>query len=99
MDRARVEQICSLFGECTHQEQLSLLDRLPACLCRDFISLLPPEMVSMIMAYLDPKDLLNSCLLVSRSICCIENCPQYYFQGCWSKLLSRPVVVHRVGGG
>lgn len=60
----RVELLCKLFSQCSHQEQVTLMERLPVYLRRDFLSLLPPELVVKILYYLEPSDVFN-CLLVS----------------------------------
>lgn len=62
---SRVELLCDLFSRCTHREQVVVLEQLPEYLKRDFVSLLPPELVMKILCYLDPMDVLG-CLLVSR---------------------------------
>ena len=62
-----VEAVCELFSRCSHRQQVLLMDdRLPIFLKRDFVSLLPPEIVVIILGYLEPRDIFR-CLLVSRS--------------------------------
>ena len=62
-----VDAVCELFSRCSHRQQLELLqDRLPRFLRRDFVSLLPPELVSHLLRFLTVRDVFR-CLLVSRS--------------------------------
>ena len=62
-----VETICELFSKCSLRQQVHLMkDRLPEFLKRDFIALLPPEIVSKILSYLETGSVFN-CLLVSRN--------------------------------
>jgi len=72
------EAICDLFNQCSHQQQLSLLKKLSLFLKRDFITLLPPEIVAMILSYVEPVHVIKSYMLVridlatSRSITMIS---------------------------
>lgn len=61
-----VDAVCELFSRCSHRQQVELVeDRLPMFLKRDFVSLLPPEMVVKILSFLEAGDIFK-CLLVSR---------------------------------
>ena len=60
-----VRLIHELFRACSHQDQLKLLEDLPSYLNRDFVSLLPLELVEEILSYLSPSSVLGSCILVS----------------------------------
>ncbi len=53
-----------LFSHCSHQEQLTLLQELPKFLCRDFIVLLPLDVVPLILEYLEPAHVITSCMMV-----------------------------------
>ncbi len=53
-----------LFSYCSHQEQLTLLQELPKFLCRDFIVLLPLDVVPLVLEYLEPADIITSCMMV-----------------------------------
>ncbi len=67
LDRpSRVDLLCDLFGHCTHREQVEVLERLPGFLVRDFIILLPPELVQKIICYLSGRDIFT-CMLVSQA--------------------------------
>lgn len=59
--------VCDIFSHCSHTEQVTLLEeRLPLYLKRDFVSILPPEIVIKILSYLETGDIFR-CLLVSRN--------------------------------
>ena len=59
--------VCNAFSRCSHRQQVRLMDEcLPAYLRRDFLSLLPPELVLKILSYIDLVDLCR-CLLVSKN--------------------------------
>ena len=60
-----VRLIHELFCACSLQDQLKLLEDLPSYLNRDFVSLLPLEVVEKILSYLSPSSVLGSCILVS----------------------------------
>ena len=74
-----VELMCELFSRCSHRQQVCLLeDRLPRFLQRDFVSLLPPEIVGHILRFLEARDVFR-CLLVSRSwLKIITNCQAFW---------------------
>ena len=66
-DHQLVDLVCELFSHCSHRQQLELLkDRLPRFLKRDFLSLLPPEVVGHVLRFLGVRDVFR-CLLVSRA--------------------------------
>lgn len=56
--------ILELFSRCTHQEQLELIEELSLYLKRDFIKLLPIEVVEKVLSYL-PVSSVASCVRVS----------------------------------
>lgn len=62
--RSRVVLLKQLLVVCTHQEQLAVEEALSSYLCRDFLTLLPPELVCKILSYLDYKEVLKHCSLV-----------------------------------
>ena len=93
LDRlSRIELLCDLFSHCTHREQVEILERLPAFLQRDFLSLLPPELVVLILSYFDAKEIFK-CMLVSRHwYDVITNCEPY-----WKSVLLRRVgITHHI---
>ena len=60
------DAVCKLYSLCSHTQQVVLMNELlPLYLKRDFISLLPPEIVVKILSYLEAGDIFR-CLLVSR---------------------------------
>ena len=61
---SRLELLTQLIGQCTLQEQLSVVRILPGFLSRDFLVLLPPELVVKILLHLDYRDVLLKCSLV-----------------------------------
>ena len=62
-----VDALCESFSRCSHRQQVQLMeDRLPQFLKRDFLTLLPPEIVVKILGYLETGAVFN-CLLVSRN--------------------------------
>ena len=62
-----LDVICELFSRCSHGQQVQLMeDRFPRFLKRDFVTLLPPEIVAKILSCLETGDVFR-CLLVSRS--------------------------------
>lgn len=59
--------VCELFSRCSHRQQVQLMDdRLPLFLKRDFLTLLPPELVLKILKFLDTGDVFK-CLLVCHN--------------------------------
>ena len=59
--------VCELFSRCSHRQQVHLMeDRLPLFLKRDFLTLLPPELVLKILTFLETGNVFK-CLLVCRS--------------------------------
>lgn len=62
---SRLEEIYSLFAECSHQEQLRVLETLPSLITRDFVGGLPAAVVPLLLSYLAAEDL-AACVLVSR---------------------------------
>ena len=66
-DAELADLVCSVFSRCSHRQQVRLMDEcLPVYLQRDFLSLLPPELVLKILGYVDPVGLCR-CLLVSKN--------------------------------
>lgn len=59
----RIRTFDSLIGLCGSKEMIHLSDILPNLLYRDFIRLLPIEISTHILMYLDEKSLLNCCLV------------------------------------
>ncbi len=57
-------KILELFSQCTHQEQLWLIDELALYLKRDIIGLLPTEIVEIVLSYM-PLSTVLTCLSVS----------------------------------
>ena len=74
-----VEAVCKLFSRCSHRQQVQLMDnRLPIFLKRDFLTLLPPELVIRILSFLEEGDIFK-CLLVSRNWnIVITNCEPFW---------------------
>ena len=62
---SRVDLVKQLLGHCTHQEQLAIMEALSTYLCRDFLTLLPPELVFRILCLLDYREVLEHCSMVS----------------------------------
>ncbi len=83
LDRSsRVDLMCELFDLCPHREQIEILARLPGFLLRDFIGLLPPELVEKILCYLHGQDVFT-CMLVSRAwYRAITHCEQFWRTYC-----------------
>ena len=61
---SRIDFVKQLLGYCTHQEQLAIMEALCACLCRDFLTLLPSELVFKILCLLDYREVLRHCSMV-----------------------------------
>ena len=59
----RIQTLDSLIGLCGSKEMIHLSDILPNLLYRDFIRLLPAEISTRILMYLDEKSLLSCCLV------------------------------------
>ena len=74
-----VDAVCELFSRCSHRQQVQLVDDyLPTYLKRDFMSLLPPEIVVKILSFLTAGDIFK-CLLVSRGWnAVITNCEPFW---------------------
>ena len=63
---ARVELVCSVLASLSLRDQLSVRDVISSLLLkRDFLTLLPPELVAHVLACLPPRDALR-CVRVSR---------------------------------
>ena len=62
---SRISSIHKLFSECSHQEQLHLLEDLADHLKKDFFQLLPLELVEQVLSYLPPICILGSCVQVT----------------------------------
>lgn len=65
---SRILSIHKLFSECSHQEQLHLLEELTDHLKTDFFQLLPLELVEQVLSYLPPTCILGSCVQVTVPI-------------------------------
>lgn len=61
---SRVDLVKQLLGYCTHQEQLAIMEALSTYLRRDFLTLLPPELVFKILCLLDYREVLGYCSMV-----------------------------------
>ena len=74
-----MDLVCELFSRCSHRQQVWLVeDGLPRFLKRDFVSLLPPEIVGLLLRFLGIRDVFG-CLLVSRSwYKIISNCQTFW---------------------
>lgn len=91
--RSRVELMCELYGHCTHREQVEILERLPGFLLRDFIALLPPELVEKILCYFEGRDIFT-CMLVSKAwYRTITHCEKYWKTYCRRIGLTRQMVM------
>ena len=62
-ENQRIRTLDSLISLCGSKEMIHLSDLLPNLLYRDFISLLPTEISTHILMYLDEKSLLSCCLV------------------------------------
>ena len=67
-------KILELFSRCTHQEQLELMEELFLYLKRDFIRLLPIEVVEKVLSYL-PVYSVVSCVRVSLQFFALDSIP------------------------
>ena len=81
---SRIELLCKLFSQCSHHEQVILMERLPVYLRRDFLGLLPSELVTKILCYLRLGDVFNCLSVSSRWNQIITDCDQY-----WKVVLKR----------
>ena len=79
---SRVKLLCTLFSQCSHHEQVMILERIPACFKRDYLSLLPPELVVKVLCFLGADDIF-SCMLVCRHWCrVVSECDPYWTSLC-----------------
>lgn len=78
MASCKADEVCTLFLQCTHAEQLELLTKLANLICRDFIGRLPDLVVCCILQYLPIKDVI-SCMRVSHHwYSVIQECQHYW---------------------
>lgn len=61
----RISAVHEAFKQCTHKEQLQLLDELAEYFKRDFLILLPLEITELIVSYLPLSCVLGTCTCVS----------------------------------
>ena len=88
---SRIELLCRLFSQCSHHEQVILMERLPVYLRRDFLSLLPTELVPKILCYLRLGDVFSCLSVSSRWNQIITDCDQY-----WKLVLMRAGLTSRM---
>ena len=81
---SRTDLICELFAQCTHTEQLALLERLPRLITRDFIAYLPTPLTARILSFLPLPDVMV-CLRVSKTwYQAVHECEPYWIELCYS---------------
>lgn len=81
---SRTDLICDLFLQCTHQEQLALIERLPRLITRDFIAYLPTPLTARILSFLALSDVMV-CLRVNKTWKqTVEECEPYWLEVCSS---------------
>ncbi len=71
---SRVDFVKQLLGHCTHQEQLAIMEALSTYLCRDFLTILPPEVVFKILCLLDYREVLQHCCMVRPRLRAVTEC-------------------------
>ena len=87
-----MEEICELFLQCSHSEQLILMKKLPSLIRRDFIGQLPLLALVRVLHHLPTKDII-SCLRVCRYwYTTIKSCDIYWRSVCLQCGLSLDVV-------
>ena len=91
-----VNEICALFLQCNHYQQLEVLKRLPRLICRDFIGTLPLPAVTAILQHLPLPDVLLSCLKVCKTWrTIIQQCDPYWMWVCLNSGLTAPSLRQR----
>lgn len=81
---SRSDLISELFLQCTHQEQLALLEQLPRLITRDFIAYLPTPLTARILSFLSLSDVMT-CLRVSKTWYeAVHECEPYWLELCYS---------------
>ena len=79
---SRVELICQLYLQCTHEDQLALIDLLPRLITRDFIAYLPTPLTARILSFLPLAEVLK-CLRVSKTWKqTVEECEPFWLEIC-----------------
>lgn len=89
---SNIDKICHLFIQCSHQEQLQLLEKLPTLIYRDFICCLPSLALCLVLKYLTISDVLICMKVCRKWYTTIQSCDPYWRWVCLSSGLTPPVI-------
>ena len=92
MESCKMAKIFELFVDCSHQEQLHILETLPNLIRRDFIGELPLLVVAVILQHLPIKDIINCLRVCQKWNSVIKSCNTHWRHVCHRCGLTPPII-------